>query len=496
MKKHIFGLLFMACALTSKAQIRGAIVVGPHGASVTPAFTQFTDTVTRTATQKAGIHIGLLANVPLAKNLYLQTGLMYAAKGGKEQQTFDPSFSELQTAITTLSVNYIDAPFSLMYKAPLKGKTSFILGAGPQASLFYSGEVTYSTLDVFGKYDEIKEDDLPVGKREGQYRILHFAANAFAGFEFGRIFLTANYSKSLTPFYKTETQEFKHKTLGATLGVFLGKQLQPEPVIKDKDGDGVTDDMDECLTVAGSMLTKGCPDGDGDGIADKEDACPSVAGIIAYKGCPVPDKDGDGINDAEDKCPDIVGLNKYNGCPAPDEDKDGVIDDEDNCPTIHGLIKYKGCPVPDTDKDGVNDEEDNCPAEAGTAANKGCPQVTKEVEEKVAYAARQIQFEYLKAQLTDSSYGILNEVAEVLKAHPQVNILIEGHTSGTGKNDGANILLSQQRAQNVKAYLVSRGIESERITAVGYGSSKPITKSSNPAEKAKNRRVELKLIPQ
>lgn len=494
MKKRLFCILFLSYAITSGAQTRGALVFGPHGASVTPAFTQFPDTVARTATQKGGIHIGFLADIPLTNKLYLQSGLIYSAKGSKQQQVFDSATSGIQTALTTLNVNYIDAPFNLVYKVPLKGKTKFIIGAGPQASLFYSGNLTYNTLDDLGKYEETKDEDLPVGNGNGKFKTLHFAANALGGLEFGRVFLTVNYSQGLTPFYKNETNEFKHKTVGATLGIFLGKTQPAEPVIKDKDGDGVTDDVDECATVAGSALTNGCPDKDGDGVADKDDQCPDIAGTLVFKGCPVPDKDQDGINDTEDHCPEISGLSKYQGCPVPDSDKDGVNDEEDQCPSLPGTAKYKGCPVPDTDKDGINDEEDQCPDTAGTVANKGCPEVSSQVEEKVAYAARRIQFQYQKATLTEASYGVLKEVIEVLKAHPQVNISVEGHTSGSAANSAANIHLSQQRAQAVKDYLVKNGIAEDRITATGYGSSRPLNNSTDVEENAKNRRVELKLL--
>ncbi len=466
MKKQLFCILCFSCALSAGAQIRGALVVGPQGASVTPAFTPFPDTVATTSPQKGGVHIGFLADIPLARRWYLQAGLQYSAKGSKVQQVFDPATSELQTALTTLSVNYIDAPFHLVYKQPLKGKTRFIIGAGPQASLFYNGHLTQNTLDVMGKYDENKEEDLPVGNGEGKYKVLHFAAHAFGGLEFGRTFLTVNYSQGLNSFHKNETQAFQHKTIGATLGIFLGKQptTTTVPVVKDRDGDRVPDDLDACADVAGNALTKGCPDKDGDGVADQDDQCPDVAGLL-----------------------------KYHGCPVPDTDKDGVNDEEDQCPTVFGTARYKGCPVPDTDGDGINDEADKCPNQAGTKANNGCPEISQHVAEKVGFAARQIQFDFQKATLTTASHEVLNEVATILKAHPDQQLSVEGHTTGGSTNDAANLKLSQSRAEAVKTYLVSKGIAAERITATGYGSSRPVYTGNDPLEKAKNRRVELKL---
>ncbi|MEP6615726.1 MAG: thrombospondin type 3 repeat-containing protein, partial [Ginsengibacter sp.] len=125
-------------------------------------------------------------------------------------------------------------------------------------------------------------------------------------------------------------------------------------------------------------------DRDGDGIADDVDACPDQAGPASLNGCP--DRDGDGIADKDDKCPDVAGIAKYDGCPIPDTDKDGINDEEDKCPTVPGVARYQGCPIPDTDGDGVNDEEDKCPNEAGPATNFGCPEIKPEIIEQVNVA--------------------------------------------------------------------------------------------------------------
>lgn len=242
----------------------------------------------------------------------------------------------------------------------------------------------------------------------------------------------------------------------------------------------------------GTAITKGCPDKDGDGIADKEDKCADIAGTAKYNGCPVPDADKDGINDEEDKCPQQAGTAKYKGCPVPDSDKDGINDDEDKCPQQPGPIRYNGCPVPDTDGDGLNDEDDKCPQTKGTAENGGCPVIKKEILEKVNYAARSIQFEFTKATIRSASYNVLDDVARILKQDPSLILSIEGHTSNDGIYD-ANMKLSQARADNVKAYFISKGIEAVRLKAQGYGPNKPLNSGKTAAEKAANRRVEMKL---
>ncbi len=157
----------------------------------------------------------------------------------------------------------------------------------------------------------------------------------------------------------------------------------------DRDGDGVSDALDQCPDVPGDAANAGCPapkpgvktapaDQDGDGIPDLQDQCPTVAGTKEYNGCPPPpppDRDGDGIFDADDKCPDVPGTLEFHGCPPPaaDADKDGIADADDKCPTIPGVAAYQGCPAPDRDHDGVPDQDDLCPNVPGTAASHGCP---------------------------------------------------------------------------------------------------------------------------
>lgn len=144
------------------------------------------------------------------------------------------------------------------------------------------------------------------------------------------------------------------------------------PFKKDRDGDGIPDDLDTCPDDAGTNKTKGCPDTDSDGVTDKNDNCPNEPGTAKTFGCP--DTDSDGIIDKEDDCPQEKGNEFNKGCP--DKDEDGIADKDDNCPEEKGTAAYNGCPVIDTDKDGVPDKEDNCPELAGLETNKGCPDST------------------------------------------------------------------------------------------------------------------------
>ncbi len=256
----------------------------------------------------------------------------------------------------------------------------------------------------------------------------------------------------------------------------------------DVDKDGVPDYLDKCPDIAGVKELDGCPDKDGDGIADKDDRCPDVAGPASLKGCP--DKDGDGVADIDDKCPDTKAGYKVDatGCPM-DNDKDGIVNEEDRCPDIAGPASLKGCP--DTDGDGVADIDDRCPAIKGTIANKGCPEIAKEDSIKITNIASKIFFEFDSDKLKVASLAQLDELVVILKKYENANLVIEGHADSRGKDD-YNLTLSQKRTESVKAYLMSKGIMESRLTAIGYGETRPIADNNTDAGRAKNRRVELK----
>ncbi|TAL42833.1 MAG: OmpA family protein [Chitinophagaceae bacterium] len=234
-------------------------------------------------------------------------------------------------------------------------------------------------------------------------------------------------------------------------------------------------------------------DSDGDGITDDKDKCPSVPGVAKYDGCPVPDTDKDGINDDNDKCPTVPGLAKYEGCPVPDTDKDGINDEDDKCPTVSGVARYEGCPVPDTDKDGVNDEEDKCPTVPGIASLQGCPEVSEEVTKTVKYAAQNVYFATASTKLLSKSFAPLDQVVKILKDNPALKLKIDGHTDNVGADD-YNMNLSEGRAASVKNYMVSKGIDPERLESEGFGETKPIADNKTAAGRQQNRRVEMNVF--
>ena len=148
--------------------------------------------------------------------------------------------------------------------------------------------------------------------------------------------------------------------------------------------------------------------------------------------------------------------------------------------------------MPDTDRDGVNDEEDKCPNEAGPASNFGCPVIEQAVIEKINLAAKNIFFNTGNAILMAKSNASLDNVVKILKDDPTYQVDISGHTDNVG-DAAKNHTLSHDRANAVKAYLVSKGIDQSRVTSEGYGADKPVADNKTAAGRAQNRRVELKL---
>jgi len=257
----------------------------------------------------------------------------------------------------------------------------------------------------------------------------------------------------------------------------------------DEDNDGVYDKDDKCPSVFGLAIFEGCPDTDEDGIADSEDGCPDVFGVQALKGCP--DTDGDGVADKFDNCQFIKGSVELKGCP--DSDGDGIIDQRDACPTNAGPISNQGCPEVDSDGDGIIDKLDKCKFEVGPSENQGCPIETKELEVKLNELSRSVLFIsgsdkfYLKYEST------LNEIAELMKNNNNLKFEIRGHTDNVGPEE-ANLKLSLARVNKLLSYLVSRGVNKMDLNVRGMGELEPIESNYTAEGRAKNRRVEIKVL--
>ncbi len=256
--------------------------------------------------------------------------------------------------------------------------------------------------------------------------------------------------------------------------------------------------------VVGVTFWFGSGDRDGDGIPDDQDQCPDQPedfdGFQDDDGCPDPDNDGDGIPDHLDECPDqpedFDGFQDDDGCPDPDNDGDGIPDHLDECPDqpedFDGFQDQDGCPDLDNDGDGVPDEDDRCPGTpAGVEVDAdGCP-VAAEIREDLVLEG--VNFKLGSAELTPESADQLDEVAESLRAWPEVRVEVAGYTDSSGP-DELNRRLSQERADSVRNYLVARGIDPDRVVANGYGEQDPVASNETSEGRAQNRRVELRRL--
>ena len=114
-------------------------------------------------------------------------------------------------------------------------------------------------------------------------------------------------------------------------------------------------------------------------------------------------------------------------------------------------------------------------------------------EDKIE-VAETIEFETDSDVIKDKSTQIVDEVAGILKDHPEVTkVQIEGYTDTVG-NKGHNLKLSKQRAEAVKKYLIDHGIEAKRLTAKGFGQDNPVGDNKTEEGRHQNRRVDFKIV--
>jgi outer membrane protein OmpA-like peptidoglycan-associated protein len=194
-----------------------------------------------------------------------------------------------------------------------------------------------------------------------------------------------------------------------------------------------------------------------------QDGCPDAD--------PENDSDNDGFDDEVDHCPydaeDFDNTDDLDGCPDTDNDGDGLLDINDRCPNAK------------EDMNGVEDD-DGCP-EDGRAKLSG-----KRIE-----ITERVYFDTGKTTIKPESYGLLDEVAQVLAQNPQITLLrVEGHTDDQGA-DLNNLKLSQGRAEEVRNYLIQRGVSPDRLVAAGFGEGQPVASNKTEDGRATNRRVEF-----
>lgn len=317
--------------------------------------------------------------------------------------------------------------------------------------------------------------------------------------------------------FNTDTHFTSAIHIGLSLSFELiardGGPTTPQEVDLDRDDDGILDSTDACPDEPEDFDNHndedGCPESendiDGDGIQNEVDQCPEVAedrdGFQDVDGCPDPDNDADRVLDVDDRCPmdpeDLDGFEDTDGCPDPDNDGDGVVDLQDNCPIVPGIIENRGCPDADRDGDTVVDRIDNCPDVPGTVENHGCrEQQLVEIREGQIFILEKVYFRVNSHVIDRRSNPLLDQVAAVLTAHPEItHVRVEGHTDQRG-SDSRNLALSQRRVNSVMTYLIRKGVARTRLEAVGYGETRPVfPQASTEEEHEANRRVSFVVVP-
>ena len=154
----------------------------------------------------------------------------------------------------------------------------------------------------------------------------------------------------------------------------------------------------------------------------------------------------------------------------------------------------------DRDGDGVGDDNDRCPNEPETRNDyldeDGCPDIAPSlvrVTRQRVLPKQNVLFRTGQAIIDTSSFGLLNDILQVLQDAPDMRLRIEGHTDSEG-GEATNLELSRERAVAVRKYLVKEGIDPERLIASGFGETRPIDTNRTPRGRSVNRRVEFHII--
>ena len=188
--------------------------------------------------------------------------------------------------------------------------------------------------------------------------------------------------------------------------------------------------------------------------------------------------------------PDVI-------CP-PDEsikvedDKDKIFAEAMAVANIAVPVAPSPAPGPaaalDSDGDGVMDDKDKCPGtpKGVRVDENGCPY-------KAILELKGVNFDYNADVLRRDSLPVLDEAASVLRQHPEVKVEVAGHTDYNNTHE-FNMRLSNRRARTVLNYLVSKGIDTDRLSAKGYGKTQPIADNTTEEGQARNRRVELRIL--
>ena len=120
--------------------------------------------------------------------------------------------------------------------------------------------------------------------------------------------------------------------------------------------------------------------------------------------------------------------------------------------------------------------------------------VTRQGDNIVLNMPGNITFQTASADLNANFYKVLDGVGIVVEEYNKTLIVVEGHTDSVGADD-MNQGLSERRATSVGQYLVSKGVNGQRVLTAGFGESRPVASNDNDGGRSQNRRVEVRLEP-
>jgi OOP family OmpA-OmpF porin len=226
------------------------------------------------------------------------------------------------------------------------------------------------------------------------------------------------------------------------------------------------------------------------------DECPDTRpGVeVNARGCEIQDMtrdtDRDRVPDYRDQCPNTAlgAPVDAQGCSL-DSDMDGVLTGDDRCPASRpgAQVDEFGCES-DDDQDGVLNQRDSCPGTPRGARVdiNGC-----ELADIIRLPG--VNFGSGSDLLLPGFENLLRDAAATLNKNPDLKVEVSGHTDDVG-DANLNMGLSERRAKTVMDYLIRYGVDPSRITFRGYGESEPIANNTTVEGRARNRRVELRII--
>jgi len=368
--------------------------------------------------------------------------------------------------------------------------TIFPIGAGFEVALSdallldFNGGYTFTLSDDLNAYNNLNSPNT-----EQNY-------DGYYMFGIGLVFVNGSGSSDADGDGLTKSQE---------------KEIGTNPNNPDTDGDGLNDG-EEFKTYFTSPLNS---DTDGDGLGDARE-------VRTYKTDPnKPDTDGDELTDGDE-------IMKYKTDPLNrDSDQDKLTDgqevtttqtdpmnpDSDGDTLLDGdeVNLYKTNPlVTDTDEEGLKDGEEinmystdplNPDTDGGTVSDyvevrRGTNPLNPEddvVKINVPIVLEGITFETGKWDITPESAVVLKGALKTMETYSDIIVEIAGYTDDVGSNS-SNQILSQKRADSVRSWLISKGIEPDRLIARGYGEDFPRVPNNSPENRRMNRRIEFKRI--